>query len=83
VPEGIIILEDRSVKIGGLPARWLIKRIAPRSKFAQDFYLIVEDIFLDMDDRYYLISLDVPESERDGEFAKGFGHLVSSIQIIP
>jgi hypothetical protein len=78
-----LILEERQLEIDGHNAYWIISNWKPGSwSRNQEEALIVEDVFILDEDRYYWIALVIPESERTGKFGQGFDHLVASIKFV-
>lgn len=78
----MMILSEHEIMIDGYPARHITTRVAPRPSLYQWITIIDETVFLKVEDRFYWISLEIPESRRSGPFAKGFDYLVASIRII-
>ena len=72
------VLSDRIFKIGGYFARQITTKSAPAIVLGQDEPLIAEDIYIWVENKYYQIGLIIVESERYGDFGKGFDHMVKS-----
>lgn len=76
------LLDDRTLQIDGHPARWLTivntwENTNPSVIYIQEFiYLLTED-------RYYTITLYIPESEIDSRFHTEFKAMVESIKLLP
>lgn len=73
---------DRTLQIDGHYARWLTiintwEYENPGVTYVQEF------IYLLSEDRYYTITLYIPESEMDGQFHTEFKAMIESIQILP
>lgn len=76
------LLSDRELQIDGHFARWLTILNTWESTDPGTIY-IDEFIYLLAEDRYYTISLYIPESEAGGRFHTEFKAMIESIKMLP
>ena len=72
---------DQEITIDGYSAHRFTTLIKAE-RFHQEVASIEEVIFCYVNDRYYRITLTVPEYEQNGEFVQEFWRMVESIQVI-
>lgn len=80
--ERLELRDDRTLQIDGHEARWLTIVNSWESTDPGTTY-IAEFIYLLTEDRYYTITLYIPESETNGRFHTEFKALIESIKILP
>jgi hypothetical protein len=76
------LLVDKIIEIDRTPARWLERRMPERPEMSRDYEVYYLSIFCYVNGDLYTMHLSVPFEERDGEFARGFTRMVSSIEFI-
>jgi hypothetical protein len=74
---------DEMIEVDGYPARRIVYRIAPRIPPMNQVPLLEESIFVTVGDRYYELSLSIPESERLDPYGLAFDHLIDSVHFLP
>ncbi len=77
---GTMLRAENTIQIDGYNARQLTVVYPPQN--SNEAY-IQESIYLFVEDRYYVIGLDIPESETHGRFHQEFMELIKSIKILP
>ncbi len=77
----VTLESSRAMQIDGYPAHRVSTVWSPNAGFRMGTAQRKEWVFLLAGNRYYEIGLRTPEHLRNGPFAKGFEHLVSSIRI--
>jgi len=71
---------DNTVQVDGYNARWLTVIYPPQ---ATNESQLQESIYLLVQDRFYIIGLSIPESEKGGRFYKEFEELIKTVKILP
>lgn len=77
------VLSDQIYEIDGYYARQITTKVGPRIALGQDEPLIVEDIYILVESKYYVINFEIIESKRNSEFGKGFDYMIESIEFVP
>jgi hypothetical protein len=77
------ILEDKTIVINGVPARWISRRIPERPNLNQDFDLYTIDVFVYENHNSYSLILETSFEEREGEFVRDFIKMISTIEFVP
>jgi hypothetical protein len=77
------ILEDKTIVIDGVSARWISRRIPEDPRFNRDFeqYSIV--VFIYENHNLYHLNLSTPFERREDEFVKDFNRMISTIEFVP
>ena len=77
------MLVDKKIEIDGTLAGWLERRVPANPDISRDYEVFYISIFCYENGDFYTMHLSVPFEERDGEFARGFQRMISSIEFIP
>lgn len=80
---GAEILEDKTVDIDGVSARWLTRWGPEDPALSQDFELYDNAIYFYAQGNVYVIHLGAPYDNRDSDFVKGFEDMIASIRFVP
>lgn len=83
VPSWLHVLMDTVTKVDQHEAKEILLMIDPRPQLGQEDSMLEKSFYILADDRYYVVSLFIPASERHSRFAKEFDTLVQSIRILP
>ena len=82
VPSWLHVLRDNITKVDQHEANEIMLMIDPRPQLGQEDSMLDKSYYILADDRYYIVSLFIPASERHSRFAKEFDTLVKSIKIL-
>jgi hypothetical protein len=82
VPSWFHVLRDTVTKVDQHEAKEIMLMIDPRPQLGQEDSMLDKSFYILADDRYYIVSLFIPASERHSRFAKEFDTLVNSIKIL-
>jgi len=82
-PSWLHVLRENDDLVDQHEAREIMLMIDPRVQLGQEDSMLEKNFYILADDRYYLVSLFIPASERQSRFAKEFETLVKSIKILP
>lgn len=79
------IISDRMLEIDGHDSRRIIAKQGPitGTEVPEHEPLIDESVYILLENSYYTVSLTILESERYGEFGRGFDHMINTIQFLP
>jgi hypothetical protein len=83
VPSWLHVLRNKITKIAQHEAREIMLMADPRPQLGQEDSMLEKSFYIMADDRYYIVSLFIPASERHSRFAKEFDTLIASIKILP
>ncbi len=83
VPSWLHVLRNNITKIAQHEAREIMLMTDPRPQLGQEDSMLEKSFYIMADDRYYIVSLFIPASERHSRFAKEFDTLVKSIRLLP
>ena len=77
------ILSDKTFEIGRHFARQIISKWGPYVGEGRLEPIIKESIYVLVGNSYYLVDLNIFESERYSEFGQGFNHMIETMNFIP
>lgn len=83
VPSWLHVLRNEFSKVDQHEAKEIMLMIDPRPQLGQEDSMLEKSFYILAEDRYYIVSLFIPASERHSRFAKEFDTLVKSIRIFP
>jgi hypothetical protein len=76
------ILEDKTIVIDGVPARWISSRVPERLNLNQDFELYSVVVFVYENHNLYDLILEIPMERQEGEFVRDFNRMISTIEFV-
>lgn len=82
-PSWLHVLRDSDAKVDQHEAREIMLMLDPRVQLGQEDSMLEKNFYILADDRYYLVSLFIPASERQSRFAREFETLIASVRILP
>lgn len=77
------VVSDETLEIDGHFARKITTKVGPRFALGQNESLIIDDIYILVENKYYVINFEIVESKRSSEFGQGFDHMIETIQFLP